>query len=1000
MTPSLLKWIGDADALRHMDRFGVLEIPITLGYQRTRKDDLYISLVGELFDRMRDGDAAPNDWALLGNALAQYGVPDRANELRGVGVSQSEAAIFSSAAFYFGGFPASACVIARSLLGSPHPEIERACIDLLARPLDVNSQTIRDIKAALIAGEMGAIDAIEAQTSEAANAALRISPDDWIPKRLLQSLLDRFGTTNLRAILPDGGSPFWTQLIASLVGRGTWDFFPSQIAAIERGLLTRSDTFSLQMPTGAGKTTLCETLLFYHLRTHPDDAAVLLVPYRSLASELRGSLVRHLNQMGISARCAYGGTVPSGDEVRAFDDTRALIATPETLSGLLSANPSFARRISLVICDEGHLLDAPARGIGLELLLARMKVRQTGVQRYVFVSAIVPNIEEINHWLGGTYDSVVRSTYRPAIAEFAVLRPVGQGASRPMDLEMHPHEVEPVRYRIERFLRREDFQWFNAATNRTKTYGFNSFSSLAIATARKALPMGAAVVFAANKRGDQGAIGLAQQLLRQSEVDLPLPKPIDYGNATAIAPAVEYLEREYGNAWVGTQTLRVGAILHHGDIPQETREVLERLLRRREVALGICTSTLAEGVNLPIRTLVLYSVQRLGAGGSRENLLTRDIKNLVGRAGRAGSTTRGLVICTNPDQWAMVAPVAQHAAGEPVVGALRSLIESVRRQLALQNVALTNEILDSSSAVHSLIDGVDATLVDLAASEIGEPELLQLAINLADQTFASQQTDDASKQLLRDVFSLRTQRISALRSSGRLIWIKETGARARMVAVAETGLLPRRPRWDDVFAPDDPSFVDPLLEWAWTQPELQEAAREAYRIAADVDANSLRESFSSVVKLWLSGATFIQIAQGATLAVDDLLGVHTKVVTFALQTMVEQALALLEKLLQERGQAISPAALRFSEHLRFGVPTVAGCTLAAGGITHRRAFVEIGKVLEPLGVRADDRAQVFDVAQRSLEEHREQWLTHLGALVFRRTMQDLSSVTQRRPAEE
>lgn len=1000
MTPSLVKWIGDADALRHMDRFRVLEVPITLGYQRTRKDDFYISLVGELFDRMRDGQASPNEWALLGNALAQYAAADRAIEIRSVGVSQSEAALFSSAAFYFGGFPASACVVARSLSGSPHSEIERACIDLLARPVDVGSQTIRDIKAALIAGEMGAIDAIEAQTSEATKAALRIGPDDWIPKRLLQSLLNRFGTTNLRAILPEGGSPFWTPLIASLVGRGTWDFFPSQIAAIERGLLTRGDTFSLQMPTGAGKTTLCETLLFYHLRTRPDEAAVLLVPYRSLASELRGSLVRHLNQMGISARCAYGGTVPSGDEVRAFDETRALIATPETLSGLLSANPSFAGRISLVICDEGHLLDAPSRGIGLELLLARMKVRQTGVQRYVFVSAIVPNIEEINHWLGGTNDSVVRSTYRPALAEFAVLRPVGQGSNRPMDLEMHPHEAEPVRYRIERFLRREDFQWLNAATNRPNTYGFNSFSVIAIAAARKALPMGSAVVFAANKRGDQGAIGLAQQLLRQSEVDLPLPKPIEYGSEAAVAPAVEYLEREYGNAWVGTQTLRAGAILHHGDIPQETREVLERLLRRREVALGICTSTLAEGVNLPIRTLVLYSVIRVGAGGARTNLLTRDIKNLVGRAGRAGSTTKGLVICANPDQWSMVAPVAQQAAGEPVAGALRSLIESVRRQLALQNLTLTNEILDSSSAVHRLIDGVDAMLVDLAASEIGEADLLQLAINLADQTFASQQTDGASKQLLRDVFRLRTQRISALRSSGRLVWVKETGARARMVEVAETGLLPRRQSWDDVVAQDDPTFVDPILDWAWTQTELQEAAREAYRIAADDDINFLRDSFISVVKLWLSGATFMQIAQGSKLPIDDLLGVHTKVVTFALQTMVEQALALLEKLLQERGQAMSPAVLRFSEHLRFGVPTVAGCTLAAGGITHRRAFVEIGKVLEPLGVRVDDRAQVFAAAQRLLEANQDQWRSHLRILVFQRTMSDLVAVTRPKPADE
>jgi helicase len=124
------------------------------------------------------------------------------------------------------------------------------------------------------------------------------------------------------------------------------------------------------MPTGSGKTTLCETLLFDHLQRHPTDAAVLLVPYRSLASELRSSLVRRLNGLGISSRCAYGGTVPSGDEVRDLNETRLMVATPEALSGLLSADQEFLRRVSLVICDEGHLLGEPSRGIGLELLLA------------------------------------------------------------------------------------------------------------------------------------------------------------------------------------------------------------------------------------------------------------------------------------------------------------------------------------------------------------------------------------------------------------------------------------------------------------------------------------------------------------------------------------------------------------------------------------------------------------------------------------------------------
>src|SRR5262249_2261603 len=157
--------------------------------------------------------------------------------------------------------------------------------------------------------------------------------------------------------------------------RFSWEFFPSQIEAIERGLLQRIETFALQMPTGAGKTALCETLLYWNARTTDGTVAVLLVPYRSLASELRQSLVKELNAMSISARCAYGGTVPTGDEFQGLESVRVMVATPEALSGVLSADPGFFRRIALVICDEGHLLDSGGRGVSLELLLARMRAR-------------------------------------------------------------------------------------------------------------------------------------------------------------------------------------------------------------------------------------------------------------------------------------------------------------------------------------------------------------------------------------------------------------------------------------------------------------------------------------------------------------------------------------------------------------------------------------------------------------------------------------------------
>jgi len=69
MRVSLARWIGDADALRHLEHFKVDEPILDLAHIRTRIDDYYLALVGELFERMREGSEDAASWARLANAL-------------------------------------------------------------------------------------------------------------------------------------------------------------------------------------------------------------------------------------------------------------------------------------------------------------------------------------------------------------------------------------------------------------------------------------------------------------------------------------------------------------------------------------------------------------------------------------------------------------------------------------------------------------------------------------------------------------------------------------------------------------------------------------------------------------------------------------------------------------------------------------------------------------------------------------------------------------------
>ncbi|VVP12406.1 hypothetical protein PS900_03412 [Pseudomonas fluorescens] len=979
---------------RHLGQFSVAALPIELAQIGNRLTDYYISLVGELFDGIHSTNTPSDDWAQLGNAFLQFSKETPAEQVHALGISKDEAALFAAAAFYFGDFPASACLAMRQSTRPADPQSPwAACYDFLARPGNLGSETAIEVREHLRSGDLlGLSDNVEASATEARNA-LADGPDTWVAAALLSRLLARFEASNIRAVLPEGTTAFWTPLINSFIDRkpSTWEFFPSQIQAIERGLLGNAESYSLQMPTGAGKTTLCETLLYWHLKRNPAHVAIMIVPYRSLASELRHSLVRQLNGLGIAARCAYGGTIPSGEEVHGLDHISALIATPESLSGILSADPEFAQRISLVICDEGHLLDSSGRGIGLELLLARMKARQVNPIRFVFMSAIIPNIEEINAWLGGGENTVIRSTYRPAIAEFSVLRSSGNGVGKSVRLDMHPH-AEQRQYSIHGFLDRNNFQYVNPQTRRIKTYAFTSTKTLAVAAARKVLSMGTTAIFAANKRGNQGAIGLAEEFIKQLECPLPLPLPVDYADIEALRSRIDYLETEFGDVWIGARALRNGAVLHHGDIPQETREVLEELLRDRRVQLVICTSTLAEGVNLPIRSLVLYSVQRRLGSGQAENMLARDIKNLVGRAGRAGANTKGLVICANPDQWWQVHPVATAGAGEPVRGSLRTLIENLESFLRTHHtIALNNQFLEFQAASHPLIDGVDATLIELIAEEIGDAEFLTLAANLSNHTFAAHQLPAGSAVTLRTVFELRAQRLLALRADGKIAWLQDTGAKVRLLEFVEQVLLPSRADWTSPVDPVSEELLSAILEWAWQDKELKSDVRVAFRLDNDENPEPFKLTFFKIIRQWVRGATFSEIAQSTQMNVDDILGIHTRAITYALQTLVEQGISLLSRLLLAHGMEINEGVTAFVEHLKFGAPSRIGILLANTGVRHRKAYVELGNAMQNL-ISPINSANARAVALRSLENHSEAWRGALGEFVFSNTLVDVGRV--------
>jgi hypothetical protein len=141
--------------------------------------------------------------------------------------------------------------------------------------------------------------------------------------------------------------------------------------------------------------------------------------------------------------------------------------------------------------------------------------------------------------------------------------------------------------------------------------------------------------------------------------------------------------------------------------------------------------------------------------------------------------------------------------------------------------------------------------------------------------------------------------------------------------------------------------------------------------------------------MWMDGRSFADLATSSGLPIDDLLAVHTAVVTFSLQTLLEQGVALLDKVVTSKAGVLSPAVTAFPNHLRFGVPTRLGCILAARGVRHRRAYVQLGTALQGAGISAMNESVVLASAADSLRTYEEQWRSVLGNVVFDNTRTDL-----------
>ena len=290
---------------------------------------------------------------------------------------------------------------------------------------------------------------------------------------------------------------------------------------------------------------------------------------------------RHLRNMGISAKSIYGGHLPTTDEKTAIESVNLLISTPEKMLAVEDALPEILNTFDTIICDEGHLLDDQQRGLSYELLLARLKSHQKVGRRFVFISAIVPNIGTINSWLGGSEETVIESDYRPTRLEYGFLEKAPKGN---FNLIVNPLSAYPKRYDLYKYLVPNSLKFESGGKEKSTA----SLKGVSIAVALRALPSGAVALFTTEKRGHRGVEDLAKELIRQVNEHIQINNPVEYADMDNIFHLEAYFEEVFGQNYLLTKLVQKGALFHHGDLPQDVREVIEDSLREEKIKLVVC----------------------------------------------------------------------------------------------------------------------------------------------------------------------------------------------------------------------------------------------------------------------------------------------------------------------------------------------------------------------------------------------------------------------------
>ncbi len=411
---------------------------------------------------------------------------------------------------------------------------------------------------------------------------------------------------------------------------GIEKLYPTQTSTIPH--VIEGKNLVAAVPTASGKSLIGYIALLRAFKQ--GHRGMYIVPLRALASEKYEEL-KHFEKIGARVAVSTGDLDSKGENLRKFD---IVVATSEKADSLLRHSSTWIGELSVLVVDEIHLINDAERGPTLEMVIARLRKLVPNIQ-VVGLSATIKNSKQIADWLEAEH---VTSEWRPVDLKYGSY----------CDGEIFFTNNERRRIEVE-----EDHLWAlieDATKDDGQALVFVNTRKSTETTALKYRGLMARMIGAGRANVEDGA---------ETNDD-------------------EEEETEVGN--ILSASLKSGIAFHHAGLTGRQRTKVERMFKDRKIRCLVATPTLAAGINLPARTVIVRDIYRYDSQLGNTLIPVMEIKQMLGRAGRPRYDKQGeaIIISRNREQASLV-------LDEYLLGEVESVNSQVGNEKALRNNVLS-----------------------------------------------------------------------------------------------------------------------------------------------------------------------------------------------------------------------------------------------------------------------------------------------------------------------